>query len=171
MYVYNIYAGEWKAYREDIEPSLQIRELCGAVHKTRLCVRHPSTGVIYNAGHRCRFITRLFILLLYAYVCESRAISPSLSLSSVCLPSTSPATTDTRLLHLLLLSFSPSCYASTGTYRTTFLLPVCSQWPATATLSLLRASSFSSTRPLLSRSNRILDAFSSLLRAALLAST
>lgn len=31
------------------------------------------------------------------------------------------------------LSFSPSRYAPTGTYRTTFLLPY-SQWPATATL-------------------------------------
>lgn len=48
-----------------IEPSSQIRELCRAVHKTRLApcrVRSLRGGVIYNVGHRCRFITSLFIL-------------------------------------------------------------------------------------------------------------
>lgn len=98
-------------------------------------------------------------------VCPARAIS--LSLSSVSPFDVSGTISDARLLHLSpSLSFSPSCYAPTGTYRTTFLLP-CSQWPATATLLPLVFPSI----PHPSRSNRILDAFSSLLRAALLVPT
>lgn len=39
--------------------------MCRAVHKTRLrAALGLRAAVIYNAGHRCRFITRLFILRL-----------------------------------------------------------------------------------------------------------
>jgi len=96
-------------------------------------------------------------------VCVPRA--RSLFLFRLCLPSTSLARSP---MHVFFI-FLPLCPfllpAPTGTYRT-FLLP-CSQWPATATLLPLVFPSI----PHPSRSNRILDAFSSLLRAALLVPT
>lgn len=100
------------------------------------------------------------------FVC-ARARGLSFSFICVSLRRLDGTISDARLLHLSpSLSFSPSRYAPTGTYRTTFLL-LCSQWPATATLLPLAFPS----APRLSRSNRILDAFSSLLRVALLVST
>lgn len=127
-------------HRQDIEPSSQIRELYGAVHKTRL-----RTALSLRRGNLQRW-TSLPVYYQVVYFTVGTpvyvwSISFSLFLSlSLCLGILRNVSDDPRLLLFIFLALSlflsfPVMHLPEHTWTTFVLLP-CSQWPATAFLLL-----------------------------------